>query len=162
MTLTADALPLLPSHSIRQWKLPAPQARRPVRTRAHGVDRREKKTLTDLAAGEYDVVAALDVVRVAPDVVYQLDLLEVDPLEDRVARDEHAPDVVVHSDVSLGHLLRLLSGLLRRLRLVAAVGLHRVFEEGGFRHCVGVLELGEVVMMMRERRACAATFISII
>ena len=112
-----------------------------VRTRAHHVDPCGER-LTDFPSREYNVVPAFDFVRVAPDIVRRLHLLQVDALEGGVARDEHAPQVVVDARVELGHLLGLLSGLLRRLGLFDAVGLHRVFEEGGFGHCVRLLRAG--------------------
>lgn len=148
VTVTADPLPLLPSHSIRQWKLPTPQTR-PVRTRAHGVDR-TMEILTDLPTGKYNVVPALEVFGVATDAVHLLYFLEVDASESWVAGDEHAPDVIFHSRVKLGRQLGLLCSLLRRLSFLdTVVSLHRVFK-GGFGHCVGILGVDLARQARRE------------
>ena len=101
---------------MTQWKLPGTrqtrQQTRYLAAKRVGA-RRGARRLTDLHAGEDDVV--LGALAVAADAVAGLDLLEVDPAEVGAAGDEVAPEVGVVGIVDLG-------GLLGRLGLLLSLG----------------------------------------
>ena len=104
-----------------QWKLPkAGKTRQEREERAKGTRR---GTLTDLHAGEDDIVLVL--LGVAADLVLGLELLEVDAAEVGAAGDEEAPEVSVDDIVGLRRLLGGLGGLLGGLS-DCVVGDHRV------------------------------------